>query len=148
MALGDGDDDRRDLGDEAVADGEDRVGLEGVVDRHAVDEHAHGEAHDEVEERDEQAGDGVALDELRGAVERAEEGRLLLLDAPPLARLGVGDRARRHVAVDGELLARHAVEGEAGADLGHAAGALGDDDEVDDQQHAEDHQAERRPSRP
>ena len=54
---GDRDDDRGDLGDEAVADGEDRVGLEGVVDRHAVHQHAHGEADDEVEERDEQAGD-------------------------------------------------------------------------------------------
>ena len=145
---GDGDDDGGDLGDEAVADRQDRVGLEGVADRHAVNEDAHGEAHHEVEERDEEAGDGVALHEFRGAVEGAEEGRLLLLDAPALARLGVGDGAGGHVAVDGELLAGHAVEGEAGADLGHAAGALGDDDEVDDEKDGRRPRGRGRPSRP
>ncbi len=50
------------------------------------------------------------------------------------------DGAGVHVAVDGELLAGHRVECKARAHFGHAPGALGDDDEIDDQDHAEDHE--------
>jgi len=108
-----------------------------------VDPDAHGEAEQEVHQRDEQTGDRVALDELGCAVERAEESRLLLLGLAAAARLLVGDRAGGHVAVDGELLARHAVEGEARADFGHTACAFCDHNEVHDQQHAEHHEPEK-----
>ena len=40
------------------------------------------------------------------------------------------------------LLAGHGVEGEPGADLGDALGALGDDDELDDGDDQEDHHAD------
>ena len=140
---GDRDDDRGDLAHQPVADREDRVSLEGAADIHAVDGDPHDQTHDDVEHRDQQAGDGIALDEFRGAVERAEKGRLLLLAFAPRLGLFVGDRARGDIGVDGELLARHAVEREPGADLGHPPRALGDDDEIDDQQHQEDDEAEK-----
>jgi hypothetical protein len=50
--------------------------------------------------------------------------------------------AGAHVAVDRHLLARHGVQREAGRDLGHAFGALGDDHELHDGQDQEDHQAD------
>ncbi len=105
--------------------------------------HAHRDAHHQVENGDQKAGDGVPLHELGCAVERAEEGRLFLFDPAALFRLLMGDGASGEVAVDRELLARHGVEGEAGANLGHPACALGDDDEVDDQQNEEDDEAEK-----
>ena len=100
------------------------------------------QADDDVQPGDQQAGDRIALDEFRRPVERAEEVRLGQFLLAPALGLGVVDRAGRHVGVDGQLPARHPVQREARADLGHAARALGDDDEVDDQQHEEDHQAQ------
>jgi len=139
---GDRDDHGGDLVHQPVAHGQDRVGLERLADRHAVRADAHRHADQQVQQRDQQPRHRVALDELGGAVERAEERGLLLLGLAAGARLLMADRARRHVAVDGELLAGHPVEREARADLGHAAGALGDDDEIHDQQHAEHHEAQ------
>jgi hypothetical protein len=60
-----------------------------------------------------------------------------------LARLVLVDQAGVQVGVDRHLLARHRVEGEARADLGDAAGALGDDDEVDHHQDDEHDDADR-----
>ena len=103
---------------------------------------AHGDAADEVDRRDDQAGDGVAADELAGAVHGPVE--LALLDdlAAALVGLGLGDEAGVEVGVDGHLLAGHGVEGEAGGHFADALGAFGDDDELDDDQDQEDHQAD------
>ena len=92
--------------------------------------------------RDDQAGDGVAAHEFRGAVHRAEEGAFLLQLAAPALRLLVVDHAGRQVGVDRHLLAGDGIEGEAGADFGDTRRALGDDDEVDDDQDHEDDQAD------
>ncbi len=138
-ARADGDDDRGDLADQAVADGENRIGSERIGDAHAAGI-AHGDAADEVDGGDEQAGHGVAPDELAGAVHRPVE--LALLDdlGAPLVRLGLRDGAGVQVGVDGHLLAGHGVEGEAGGDFADALGALGDDDELDDDEDQEDHE--------
>ena len=104
--------------------------------------HADQQADDEVEERDKQSGDGIALDEFRCAVERAEKGRLCLLALAPDLGLGMVDGAGVHVAVECKLPPRHPVEREAGTDLGHAARAFGDDHEIHNQQHAEDDEAQ------
>ena len=80
---------------------------------------------------DDDAGDRVALDELRGAVHRAVEVGLALDLVAAAAGLVVGDLAGVEVGVDRHLLAGHGVEGEAGGDLGDAAGAVGDDHELD-----------------
>ena len=72
------DDQRRDLRDQAVADGEQRVGARGFGERHALLRDADDHAADDVDEHDQQARDGVAAHEFRGAVHRAEEGALVL----------------------------------------------------------------------
>ena len=79
---------------------------------------------------------------LRGAVHGPVELALPgdLASAP--AGLVLVDQAGVEVGVDRHLLARHGVQGEAGGHLGDAAGALGDDHEVDDHQDAEDDEAD------
>ena len=58
------------------------------------------------------------------------------------AGLVLVDEAGVEVGVDRHLLAGHGVEGEAGSDLGDAAGTVGDDDELDDRQDQEDHETD------
>ena len=77
-----------------------------------------------------EAGDRVAAHEFRGAVHGAVEVALVLELAAALARDLLVDEAGREIGVDRHLLAGHAVEAEARGDLGDAAGALGDDDEI------------------
>ena len=50
--------------------------------------------------------------------------------------------SRRQIGIDRHLLAGHGVQVEARGDLGDAAGALGDDDEVHDHQDGEDDDAD------
>src|ERR1041384_7194735 len=58
------------------------------------------------------------------------------------ARFRFVERAGRKVGIDRHLLARHGVEVEARGDFGDAAGALGDDDEIHDDQNGKDHHAD------
>ena len=62
--------------------------------------------------------------------------------AAALARLRLVDGAGAQVGVDGHLLARHRVQGEARRDLRHALGALGDHQELHQRQDREDHRAD------
>ena len=114
-AGGDGDQQRRDLRGEAVADRQQRELVRGLAERQALLHDADDDAADEVDQRDQDAGHRVALDELRGAVHRAVEVGLLGDLGAALARLLVGDLARVEVGVDRHLLAGHRVEREAGA---------------------------------
>ncbi len=141
-ARADRDEQRRDLCDQAVADGQDRVLLERVARRHAALQHADQQAAEQVDRHDDQAGDRVALDELHRAVHRTVELALLLDDATAAARLVHVDHAGAHVAVDRHLLAGHGVQREARPDLGHPFGALGDHDELHDRQDHEHDQAD------
>ncbi len=140
-AGGRGHEQRRELRGERVADGEDRERFRGLGEVHPS-HHAEDEAPRQVDAGDEQAGDGVAVDELARAVHRAVEVRLALEALAARPRLVARDGAGRKVGVDRHLLAGHRVEGEARGDLGDAAGALGHDDEVDDGEDQEDHEAD------
>jgi hypothetical protein len=104
--------------------------------------HPDDEAADDVDGRDDEAGDGVAADEAAGAVHGAVEVGLAGQLEAARARLVLGDEAGGEVAVDAHLLAGQGVEGEAGAHLGDAAGAARDDDEVDEREDEEDHDAD------
>jgi hypothetical protein len=107
-----------------------------------VSDRAEHQAADDVDDEDEDAGDGIALHELGGAVHRAVEigfgGDFLA------ARLGFVRRQQPgiEVRVDRHLLAGHGIQGEAGGHFRDAAGALGDHDEVDDHQDREDEDAD------
>src|SRR5262249_19038463 len=119
-------DQRRNLRDDTVTDREQRVELQRLAPWHAALRDPDGEAADDVDQQNDDAGDGVALDELARAVHGTVEVRLLLeVHAPPL-RLFLVDKTHVQVSVYAHLLAGHAVQGEAGCHLGDALRAVGD----------------------
>ncbi|MGY4485651.1 hypothetical protein ACVWWR_004842 [Bradyrhizobium sp. LM3.2] len=130
-------DQRRHLGDEAVTDGQQRVAAAGVGKGEALLRHADDHAADDVDEDDQEAGDGIAADELGGAVHGTEEAALVLQFLAPLLGDLLVDQAGGEIGVDRHLLAGHGVKVEAGRDFGDTARTLGDDDEVDDDQDGE-----------
>ena len=105
---------------------------------HDADHHAA----DDVDHHDEQAGDGVAAHEFRGAVHGAEKAGFVLQGLAAAPRVLLVDQAGGEIGVDRHLLAGHGVEVEARRHFGDAAGALGDDHEVDDHQDREDDDAD------
>ncbi len=110
--------------DQAVADRQLDEDVGGFAHVHAMAEEADGDAAHDVDRRDDEARDGVAAHEFRGAVHGAEEGTLFLEFAPAQLRHLVVDDTSRQVRVDRHLLAGNGVEGEARADLGDACRAL------------------------
>ena len=70
-----------------------------------MDQDACRQTDEQVDQRDDQTGDRVALDEFRRPVQRAVEADLALVLQPAALGLVVGDGARVQVAVDGQLLA-------------------------------------------
>ena len=129
---------RRDLRNEAVTDGQQGINLPRLAEAHAVLRHADADAADEVDEQNQQAGDGVAANELARTVHRTVKVRLGGDLDPAHLRLGLIDQPGVEVSVDRHLLARHGVEGEARADFGDPPGTFGNHDEVDDHQNRED----------
>ena len=101
------------------------------------------EATEQVDQRDDDRGDRVALDELGGTVHRAVEVGLRRRPRP-------GGGAPASSSIRPELrsasiaicLPGIASRVNRAADLGDAAGTVGDDDELDDHQDHEDHQAD------
>ena len=135
-------DQRRNLRDQAVADGEQRVGVGGIGEAQAFLHDADDHAADDVDDDDEQAGDGVAADEFGGAVHGAEEAGFVFQGLAPPPRFLFVDQAGGQVGVDRHLLAGHAVQVEARRDFGDAPRTLGDDDEIDDHQDGKDDDAD------
>ena len=107
--------------------------------------HADDQSPDDLDHGDEDADPHVARDELRGAVHGPVEIRLALQLVLPPGRLLLGEEPRVVLRLDGHLLARQGVQGEARGHLGDARGALRDDDELhrddDDEDDDPDHVA-------
>ena len=131
------DDQRGDLRHEAVADGQERVGLRRLAEGQPVLRHADDHAGDDVDEGDHQAGNGVAAHEFRRAVHGAEEARLVFQRLASRLCGHLVDQTRRQVCVDGHLLAGHRIEAEPRRDLRDAARAFGDHDEIHDHEDRE-----------
>ena len=138
----DGHQECRDLRDESVTDGEQRVLAHCVADRQAALDHADRDSADDVDDDDDDSGDRVALDELGGTVHRAIEVRFGRDLGPALAGLHVGDQAGVEVGVNSHLLAGHCVKGEPRSDLGDSLGTLRDHHKLDDDENEEDHGAD------
>ncbi len=100
------------------------------------------DAAEQVDEHDQQARDRIAAHELARAVHRAVEVGFGAHLGAPRGGFLLRDDAGVEVGVDRHLLAGQGIEGEAGAHLGNAPGALGDDHEVDDDQDREHHHAD------
>ena len=136
------DDQGWDLRDQTVTDGQQRVGLRRIQHGQVFLSHADDDAGDDVDEGDQEAGNGVAADELRGAVHGAVKGRFIFQPAAPVAGLGLIDQTGRQIGVDRHLLAGHGVQGKTRRDFGNSAGAFGDDDEIYDHQYRKDDDAD------
>ena len=131
------------LRDQAVADGQQGVVLQRLGERQVVLHDSDQQAAEDVDEQDQDAGDGVAADELAGAVHGAVEVGLLADLLAPRAGVLAGEQAGVEVGVDGHLPAGHGVQHEAGADFRDPLGALGHHHEVDDGEDHEDDEADR-----
>lgn len=134
---GGGQQQRWQLRHQTVTDGQQGIDLAGIGEGHVVLQHTDEHAADEVDEQNQQTGNGVAAHELAGTVHGTVE--LGLLGDLGTAGLGLDlvDQAGVEVGIDGHLLAGHGVEGEACAHLGNAPGALGNHHEVDDHEDGE-----------
>ncbi len=140
---GHGDDQRRNLRHQRVADRQQGVVLRRLAQTQAVHEHADDQAADQVDEQNENGRHRIAADELARAVHRTVEVGFLRHVGAALARFFLVDQTGVEVGVDGHLLARHGVEGEARAHFGDAPGTFGDHHEVDHHQNGEHDDAHR-----
>jgi hypothetical protein len=139
----DRDDQRRDLGHQAVTDGQQGVVLDSIAEAHVVLDHTDDQAADDVDDGNQDTGDGVTVDVLRSTVHRAIEFRFLAHFRAALLGFRLGDQAGVQVGIDCHLLARHRIQGKTRADLGDTTRTLGDDGKVNDGQDDEHDQADR-----
>ncbi len=131
-------DQRRNLRDQTVTDRQDRVGLGGVGREHLELENADGQTTQDVDEGDQDTGDGVAPDELAGTVHCAVEIRFPRDVLPACARFLFRDEPGVQVGVDAHLLTGHRVQREPCRDFGNTPGALRDHHKLDDHDDQED----------
>ena len=131
------DEQRGNLADQPVADGQYREDARSLVQVAELDVADYQPA-DDIDDGDDDARDGVAADEFAGAVHRAVEIGLANQVFTALAGLGLGYQPGVKVGVDAELLAGHSVQRKARRDFADARGALGYDDELNNDQNDED----------
>ena len=136
------DDQRRDLADQSVADRQPHEHVGRFADLHVVTGVTDDHTAEHVDAGDQQAGNGIAANELGSTVHGTEERALHLQFLAPFVRLLVVDHAGGQIGINGHLLAGNGVKGKAGADFRDAGRALGDDDEVDRHQNEEDDDAD------
>ena len=129
---------RGDLADKPVTDGQQRIAIQRVAHRHALLRGADDDPSDQVDEDDDDRGDGIALHEFHRPVHRPVKLAFRFQLRPPRLCGGQVDQPRPHVAVDRHLLARHRIQREPRRNLGHPFRTLGDHDEVHDGQDQED----------
>jgi hypothetical protein len=99
---------------------------------------ADGEAAENVDQRDQDGRDGIAAHELARPVHRAVEVRFLFHLAAAGAGLFFIDDAGAEFGINRHLFAGHGIQGEPRRDFRDAARALGDDDEIDQDEDQED----------
>ena len=134
---------RRDDRDQAVADGQDGVGLERFLKRHPLLKDSDQEAGNDVDDHDEDGGQRISLAEAGGAVHRSAELRFPGNRLAACASLVGVDQAGIQIGVDRHLLAGHGIEGEARRYFGGTNRAVADDqilnrDECDEDDKTDD----------
>ncbi len=131
------------LRNQAIADGQQRIGLGRRADVEAVLRHADNQAADYVDRHDHQARDRIAAHELAGTVHRPVEVCLLGDARAARACLVFGNQAGIQVGIDRHLLAGHRVQGKPRGHFGDPARTLRDHHEVDHDQDDEDDDTDR-----
>src|SRR5690606_6970760 len=137
-----GNDERRNLRDQAVTDGQDRVDLGCLTERQPVLAHADDESADDADHQNQQTGDGIAPHELARTVHGAVKLSLLTDVLAAAAGFVFSDQTGIEIGIDGHLLAGHRVQGKPGADLSDTPCAFRDHHKVDDDQNDEHDQAD------
>ena len=133
---------RGNLGNEAVTDGKEGVFFKSRIQREALLQHANAETADDIDQRDENARDSIASHEFAGTIHRTVEvGFFLHLETAARRGEFVND-AGIEFRIDGHLFARHGVQGETRGHLGDTACALRDNHEIDNHQNDENHRAD------
>ena len=103
---------------------------------------ADGQSAKDVDQGDDDTGDGIPAHEFVGAV----HGTVVFGFARDQLPSGLGllfvDDAGIQIGIDAHLFTRHRIQGEAGGDLGDAAGTFGDHHEVDENEDQKDDDAD------
>ena len=131
---------RGNLCHQAVTNGQQRISLHGQPEIQTVLQHTNGNTANDVDRKNQQAGNGVALHKLGRTVHGAVEIRFLGDFGTTMLGLILIDQAGVQVRINRHLLAGHGIQRETGAHLGDPAGTLGHDQEVDDHQDRKHHQ--------
>ena len=134
---------RGNLRNQAIANRQQGVILDGSREIQIMLNHAYDQAADNVDDGHHDAGHRIAAHILAGTVHRAVELGFLGNFGTPLARFLLTDQAGVQIGVNRHLLAGHGIQGEARADFRDAPRALGDDHEIDYGQNDEHHDADR-----
>ncbi|CNT70834.1 Uncharacterised protein [Salmonella enterica subsp. enterica serovar Bovismorbificans] len=138
-----GDNQRRDLGDQAVANGQQGVAFRRAAYAHSVLQYADQQPADHVNDHDENTGDGVAAYKFTCPVHRAVEVGFLSDFRTPFFGLVFTNQTGIKIGVNRHLLAGHTVQHKARADFGNTSGAFGDDHEVDNDEDNKNHNPDR-----
>ena len=109
---------------------------------HIVARSADDDTAENIDGGDDETCNRIAAHEFGCTVHGAEEGAFLFQLATAALRFLFIDQAGRQVGIDGHLLAGNGVEGEARAHFRDTRRALGDDEEVDDDENAENDQTD------
>ena len=100
--------------------------------------HTNGQATNQVDDQNEQAGNRVTRHKLRGTVHGAKEVRFLRKFFAALFGSFLVNHTGIQVGVNGHLFARHGIQSKTCIHFRHTASTLGHHNEVDDHQNSED----------
>ena len=103
--------------------------------------HTDGQAADQVDQQNQQTGDGVAADKFGGTVHGTEEVRLLRQFFTAFFGGGLIDHTGVQISVNRHLFTRHGIQGETRVHFGDATGTFGHHNEVDDHQNCKNDKA-------
>ncbi len=138
----DGNDNGRNGGNQAIADGQQRKRGQSLIPAHAFLDDADEDAADEVDEGDEQTGGHVPLHKFASAVHGAVKIRFTAQVVAAQGCFLFINESGVKVGFNGHLFAGHGVKGEAGRYFGDTGGACGDDHLVENEQNHEDNRAD------
>ena len=126
---------------QSLAHGQQGIVLQRLLHSHIALHHADDEAADNVDKDNDDSRDGITLDELAGTIHGTVEVSLPLNLLSALAGLRIGNGTLIQIRINGHLLTRHSIQGEACRYLCHALRALGNNHELDNNQNDENDKA-------
>ena len=133
---------RRDLGDQTVTNGQQYVLAERVAGIEIVFKNTDTDTADHVDDQHHDPGDGVTANKLRRAVHRTVEVCFFRYFLSAVSGLLLVNQTRVQIGVDSHLFARQRIQGKARGNLGNTFRPFGDHHEVDDHQDDKHHETD------